>query len=111
MSAKRKTMCDDELVTVRAADPAPTYRIPPPPSGFVARPSERFTITGPYMGDMVPKPNHAIGYLDRILAEGLKDPKVRAANTILPVHAMGIIDDDPPFCDLCASGLRHTHLG
>lgn len=75
---------NDELVTVRAAEPARTFAIPPPPPGFVPRPSKNWRTTGPFVGDR-----------EWIGDSGRKSSRLPDLDTL---------------CDLCVDGRPHRHL-
>lgn len=107
-TASDHTPADGGPVTVMVATPERSYLVPPPPPGFVARPSGRFETTGKYVGDMTsvvaPRGPDFFDQLER-------NAKTNPACVLRPVDQIGLDDLDnlDKLCDLCVEGRFHLH--
>lgn len=99
---------DDGPITVMAAVPERGYLVPPPPPGFVARPSGRFETTGKYVGDStrVAAPRKP-DFFDQLERDAATSP----ACVLRAVDQIGLenLDDLDKLCDLCVEGRFHLH--
>lgn len=103
-------IADEGPVTVMLATPESGFRIPPPPDGFVAKPSGRFRTTGKFVGDMEPvnSARHP-DFFDKLAADARTNPActIRRADQI---ELDGRLDALDKLCDLCIDGRFHAHV-